>query len=317
MRLMAEDLPDPHQVHTFHLHKLSLERLPLMNGAMIIGGVEASSSLTLERGMFGFALKWLDADGMSGYLFPWEGKENLYRWREIVEGQMDDVSLPDDTQATPITLKILSAEERQHVLMALFERWEVLRTHYDELAARTRGLLRAFSDGGIDPPERLKAPARLIVARNLETSLQQWLTDGETDLYRSLLVLANEAKRLSLPQQESLQDLLSGAFQVRMRQLRERPDMDTLREIQEVVDLADQLDYTLDQPESVILIYEILTHDVPSLIERVLQAESREVSDLVAAILRLGERFGFSVGRLRQSLRPIEEQLAADPSLWP
>jgi hypothetical protein len=99
--------------------------------------------------------------------------------------------------------------------------------------------------------------------------------------------------------------------------LRECPDLDGLRGVQEVVDLADRMGYALDRPEPVALMYELLTHDVPPLIERVLHAESREECNLVSAVLRLGERFGFSTGRLRQRLRPIEEQLAADPGLWP
>jgi hypothetical protein len=102
-----------------------------------------------------------------------------------------------------------------------------------------------------------------------------------------------------------------------MRRLRERPDLDGLREVQEVVDLSDRLGYTLDRLEFVILMHEILTHDVPSLIERVLHTEAKEECDLVAAVLRLSERFGFATGRFRQRLHPIEERLAADPGLWP
>lgn len=317
MLSLVENLPEPYRLHSLDLHRLSLEHLPLMNGMMIIGGVEVCSSLTLEREEFGFVLKWSDASGMAGCLFPWKGEEDLQRWREAFEGQVKGVLLPTYTQATPISLKMLSLEERQEVLMALYRGWEVLRKRYDELAARTQGLLRAFFDGGLSPPKALRAPAEFTVARNLEESLRQWLSDGGTDLYRSLLVLADEAKRLGLPQQEHMQDLLSRAFGMRMRRLRERPDLDRLREVQEVVDLADRMGYTMDRLESIVLMYELLTHDVPPLIERVLQIESREECDLVSAVLRLGERFGFATGRLRQRLRPIEERLAADPDLWP
>jgi hypothetical protein len=284
---------------------------------MIAGGVEACSSLTLEREEFGFVLRWLDADGMAGYLFPWRGEEDLRRWLEAFKGQVEGISLPSHTQATPISLKMISSEERQEVLTALYRGWDVLRKRYDELTTRTQGLLRAFLEGGLSPPVALRAPTEFTVARNLEESLRQWLSDSGTDLYRSLLLLADEAKRLDLPQQAYLQDLLTGAFGMRLRRLRERPDPDRLREAQEVVDLADRMSYTLDRPESVVLMYELLTHDVPPLIEQVLQTESREECDLVSAVLRLSERFGFSTGRLRQRLRPFEERLAADPGLWP
>ncbi|MDE2483778.1 MAG: DUF3536 domain-containing protein [candidate division NC10 bacterium] len=317
MRSLVETLPEPYRVHTFDLHRLSLERFPLMNGTMLIGGVEVCSSLTLEREEFGFILRWLDADGMDGYLFPWRGEEDLQRWREAFEGQVEGVSLPSDTQPTPISLKMLSPEERQEVLMALYRGWEVLRKRYDELATRTQGLLRAFFDEGLSPPGALRAPAEFTATRNLEESLRQWLSDGGIDLYRSLLAQADEAKRLDLPQQAHVQDLLSGAFGMRMRRLRERPDLDRLREVQEVVDLADRMGYALDRPESVVLMHELLTRDVAPLIERVLQTESRESCDLVSAVLRLGERFGFSTERLRRRLRPFEERLAADPGLWP
>ncbi|MBZ0159082.1 MAG: DUF3536 domain-containing protein [bacterium] len=317
MRSLVEDLPEPYRVHTFDLHRLSLERLPLVDGTMIVGGIEVCSSLTRERGEFGFVLKWLDVDGMRGLLFPWGEEKDLRRWREMFEGLVNDVPLPNDTQATPILLKMLSPEERQEVLMALYKEWDVLRKRYDELTARTQGLIRAFFDGGLTPPEALRVPARFTVARRLEESLQQWLSDNGTDLHHSLLTLADEAKRLGLPQQEQLQDFLSRAFGMRVRRLRECPDLNGLRGVQEVVDIADRMGYAVDRLESVALMHEVLTHDVPPLIERVLQTESREECNLASAVLRLGERFGFSTGRLRQRLRPIEERLAADPGLWP
>lgn len=147
--------------------------------------------------------------------------------------------------------------------------------------------------------------------------MRQWLLEGGTDLYRCLLLLADDAKRLDLPQPAHLQDLLTRAFGMRLTRLRECPDSDRLREVQDVVDLADRLGYTMDQPESVVLMYDLLTHDLPPLIEQTLQTESREQCDLILAVLRLGEQFGFATGRLRQRLRPFEERLAADPGLWP
>ena len=201
--------------------------------------------------------------------------------------------------------------------MALYSGWEALRKGYDELAARTQGLLRAFFDEGLSPPEALRTPAEFTAARNLEELLRQWLSDGGIDLYRILLTQADEAKRMDHQQQAYLQDLLSRAFGMRLKRLREDLDLDRLREVQEVVDLADRLGYAMDRPESVVLMYELLTHDVAPLIERVLQTESREECDLISAVLRLGERFGLSTARLRQRLRPIEERLAADPGLWP
>ncbi|HWR20975.1 MAG TPA: DUF3536 domain-containing protein, partial [Verrucomicrobiae bacterium] len=73
MRSLVENLSEPYRVYTFDLHRLSLERFPLINGTMIAGGVEVCSSFTLEREEFGFVLKWLDTDGMAGCLFPWGG----------------------------------------------------------------------------------------------------------------------------------------------------------------------------------------------------------------------------------------------------
>jgi alpha-amylase/alpha-mannosidase (GH57 family) len=317
IRSLAANLPEPYRVYTFDLHRLSLERFPFIHGTTLAGGVEVCSSLTLERKAFGFVLKWLDADGIAGHLFPWEGEEDLRRRREACEGHGEGVSPPNDTQATPISFKMLSPEERQEVLMALYAGWDVLRKRYDELATKTQGLLRAFLDGGVAPPEALRAPTAFTVSRTLEESMRQWLSEGGTDLCRSLLLLADDAKRLNLPQQAHLQDLLFGAFGMRLRRLRERPDLDRLRELRDVVDLADRLGYAIEQPESIVLMYALLTHDLPPLIERTLQTESREQCDLVSAVCRLGERFGFSTGRLRQRLRPFEERLAADPGLWP
>ena len=317
MRSLAANLPDPCRIYTFDLRRLSMDRLSFTNGIMLAGGVDVCSSPTLERQEFGFVLKWSDTDGMAGSLFPWTGQEDLHRRQEVFESQGEGVSSPDDTWVVPISFKMLTLEERQEVLMALYSGWEALRKRYDELATQTQGLLRAFLDGGIAPPGALRAPIEFTVIRTLEESMRQWLSDGGTDLYRSLLLLADDAKRLNLPQQARVQDLLFGAFETRLMRLRERLDLDRLQEVQEVVDLADRLGYAIDQHKSIVLMYELLAHDLPPLIERTLQAESREQCNLVSVILRLGDRLGFSTERLRQRLRPFAERLAADPGLWP
>ncbi len=317
-RSVAGGLPDPYRLYAFDLHRLALERRPIMGGTMVTGGVEVRSSLTLEREEIGFVLRCSDADGLAGYLFPWRGEEDLRNWRRGFEGEVEGASLPERAQATPISLKMLSWEERQDLLMALY-RWreEELHKGYDGLAAQTRWLLRAFFDEGLSPPEALRAPAEFILARNLEACLRDWLSDGGADAHRVLLTLADEVKRFDLRQKDRLQELLSAAFTTRMRRLRERPELGRFREVHEVLDLADRVNCTLDRAEIVSLMDETLADEVPTLIEQVLQTGSRDLYDLISALIRLGERFGFATGRLRQRLRPIEEQLAADPGLWP
>lgn len=317
MRSLAANQPDPCRIYTFDLRRLHLDRLPLTNGTILAGGVDVCSSLTLERKECGFILKWSDTDGIVGSLFPWGGQEDLRRRQEAFESQDEGLSSPRDTQAVPISLTMLTQEERQDVLMALYSGWEALRKRYDELATHTQGLLHAFLDGGIAPPEALRAPIELTVIRTLEESVRQWRSDGGTDRYRSLLLLADDVKRLNVPQQACVQHLLFEIFEARLMRLREHPDLDRLREAQEVIDLADRLGYAIDRPESIVLMHELFTNDLPPLIERTLHAESRELCNLVSAILRLGDRLGFSTERLRQRLRPFEERLAADPGLWP
>ncbi|PWB77093.1 MAG: hypothetical protein C3F08_10450, partial [Candidatus Methylomirabilota bacterium] len=317
MRSLRAHLPDPYRIHTFDLRRLSLERLSLTNGTMLVGGVDVCSFLTYERQEFGFILRWSDTDGMAGSLFPWRGQEDLHRQQDAFEDQVDAASSPRDTQVTPITLKMLSADERQEILMMLYGGWDALRKQYEELATHSQGLLRAFWDAGLPPPDALRIPAECSVTRNLEESLQQWQSDGGTALYRSLLLLADDAKRLTLPQREPLRRLLALAFEIRLSRLREHPSPDSLREVQETIDLADRLGYVMDQPESVVLMYEFFAREVTPMIERIAQTESMEECDLASAILRLGDRFGLATQRLRQRLRPIEERLAANPNLWP
>ncbi|MBI3781290.1 MAG: DUF3536 domain-containing protein [candidate division NC10 bacterium] len=318
VRSVAGGLPDPYRVYAFDLYRLALERRPIMGGTMVVGSVDVRSSLTLEREQIGFVLSWLDADGMAGYLFPWRGEKDLNRWREGFERGAEGASLPDRAQAVPISLKMFNSEERQEILLALYRgREEELHKGYDELAARTRWLLREFFNEGLSPPEALRAPTEFILARDLEARLREWLSDGDAEANRALLTVADEARRLDLGQKHRLKDLLSASFIARMRLLREHPDLEGLNLAQEILDLADRIGCPLESADIVPLMDEILAHGAPPLIEQLLQTGSKDLYDLVSALLRLGERFGFSTGRLRQRLRPIEDRLAADPGLWP
>ena len=317
-RSVAVGLPDPYQVYAFELHRIALERCPIVGGMMVVGGVEVRSSLTLEREEIGFVLKWLESEGMAGYLFPWGGEEDLHRWREGFEKGIEGASLPGLTQAVPISLKMLPSEERQEVLMALYKgQEEELHKGYNELAAKNRWLLKAFFDEGLPPPEALRAPVEFVLARELEVRLLEWLSDGGADAHRALLALVEEAKRLDLRQKDRLHDLLSESLIPRMRRLGERPDLEGFRGVQEILDLADRMGCRLEGAEIAVLMDEILAREVPPLIEQLLRAGSRDLYLLTSALLRLGERFGFATGWLGQRLRPIEERLAADPGLWP
>ena len=317
-RSLVDELPEPYHVHAFTLHRLALERQPIMGGTIVVGGVDVRSVLTLEREEMGFVLRWSDADGMAGYLFPWKGDAEIQRWREAVEREVEGASPQDHAQAVSISLKMLSAEERHAILTKLYEgRAEELHKAYDELATSTRGLLTAFFNEGLSPPQPLRAPAEYILARDLEARLREWLSDGGADAHRALLALADEARRLGLRQKDRLHNLLSTSLIARIRQLRDHPDLDRFRGAHDILDLAERLDCEPQGEEINVLIEEILAHQVSPLIDLLLQTGSREQYDLVSALLRLGERFGFATQELRQRLRPIEERLAADPGLWP
>ena len=317
-RSLVDELPEPYHVHAFTLHRLALRRHPITGGTIVAGGVDIRSPSTLEREEIGFVLRWSDADGMTGYLFPWRGDAEIQRWREVVEKRVEAALPQDHAQAVPISLKMLSPEERQEILMTLYEgRADELHKTYDELATSTRGLLTAFFNEGLSPPQPLGAPAEYILARDLEARLREWLSDGGADAHRALLALADEARRLGLRQKDRLHNLLSTSLIARIRQLRDHPDLDRFRGAQEILDLAERLDCEPQGEEITVLIGEILAHQVPPFIDLLLQTGSREQYDLVSGLLRLGERFGFATQELRQRLRPIEEQLAADPGLWP
>jgi len=317
-RSLVETLPEPCSLYAFNLHRLALERRPIVGGIMVAGGVAVRSSVTMECEEIGFVLQWSDVDGMVGYLFPWRGEEECQRWCESIDMARDREPLQDHPQAIPISFKTLSPEERQEILMALYRgRGEELQKGYDRLAAQTRTLLMSYFDEGLAPPEPLRAPAEYILARDLEARLREWLSDGDAGASRALLALADEARRLGLRDKGCLPDLLSGSLMTRMRHLREHPDLEAFKRVQEIVDLADRLRWTSEQGEGSSLMDEILTHEVPPLIDQLLRTGNREQYDLVDALLRLGERLGFATGGLRQRLHPIEERLAADPRLWP
>lgn len=317
-RSLVETPPEPCPIYAFDLHRLSLEPRPIVGGMMVAGGVAVRSSLTIEREEIGFVLQWSDADGLTGYLFPWRGEEELQRWQDLFDMERASATLHDHPQAVPISLKMFSPEERQEILIALYKgRGEELQKGYETLAAHTRTLLMACFDEGLSPPEPLKAPAEYLLARDLEARLREWLSDGDSGAYRALLALADEARRLGLRDKGCLQDLLSGSLITRMRQLRAYPDLEAFKRVQEIVDLANRLSWTSEHGEVISLMDEILTHEVPSLIDQLLATGTREQYDLVDALLRLGDRMGFATGGFRQRLRPIEERLAADPGLWP
>lgn len=317
-RSLVETPPEPCPIYAFDLHQLALERRPILGGMMVAGGVAVRSSLTIEREEIGFVLQWADADGLAGYLFPWRGEEGLQHWRDLFHMQRDSATLQDHPQAVPISLKMFSPEERQEILMALYKgRREELQKGYDTLAAHTRSLLMACFDEGLAPPEPLRAPAEYILARDLEVRLQEWLSDGDAGAYRALLALADEARRLGLRDNGCLPDLLSGSLITRMRHLREHPNLEAFKRVQEIGDLANRLSWTSEQGEVTSLMDEILTHEVPPLIDQLLPTGNRKQYDLVNALLCLGDRMGFATGGLRLRLRPIEERLAADPGLWP
>jgi hypothetical protein len=318
-RSAAGTLPDPCRVYAFDLHRLALERSPIAGGTLVVGGVEVRSSLTLEVEEIGFVLRWSDVEGISGCVFPWNGRDDLHHWREAFEREIERVApAADRARAIPISLKMLSPEERQEILTAFYRgHEEELHKGYDELAGRTRWLLRAFSDERLVPPETLRAPAEFILGRDLEARLREWLVDGSAEAYRNLLTLAAEAEKLELRQKDRHQDLLSAALIARMRRLRERPDLEEFRGVQEILEVSDRIGCVQDGTELAALMDEILADEVPPLIEQVLQTGSRELYDLASALLRLGERFGFATRRFKQRLHPFEERLAADPGLWP
>ncbi|MGH7428980.1 MAG: DUF3536 domain-containing protein, partial [Candidatus Methylomirabilaceae bacterium] len=317
-RSLAETLPDTWLLHAFELQRLVLERRPTPDGTVVEGGVEVRSALTLERGEFGFAMRWSNVDGMAGHLFPWRANEGPRQWNEALHKRIGSTPSLGRSEATPISLKAFSREERQEILLALYRAdQEELHKGYDELAGRTRRLFLEFAEEGLAVPAPLRVPAEFILARHLEECLREWLTDGGTDAHRALIALADQARRLELQEKDRLRQLLSRSLLTRIRQLGEHPILEGFGRVQAILDLADRLACAPVQADMIIVMDELLRNQASPVIELALQAGSKEQYDLASALLRLAERFGFATETWTQRLRPVEERLAADPRLWP
>jgi alpha-amylase/alpha-mannosidase (GH57 family) len=317
-RALVEPPAEHCRIYAFDLRRLSVERRQLAHETGVEGGVEVRSSETLEHQEIAFALRWSDVEGLMGRLTPQRDKDSGEQPRRTIAMSGDGLRLPARSEPEPISWKTFSAEERREILTALYRaRTDALHKGYDELAGTCRALLTAFLDEGLPPPESLRTPIAFLLPRDLEARLREWLASGGNDAYRAVVRMADAARRLGLDTPDRLETPLSEALIVRLRRLRASPSVEDARSVQDLLDMAERLGCATDQLDVLALVDDVMGHEVPPLIERALETGSRASYDLASALLRLGDRFGFSTRALRARIRPLEEQLAASPDLWP
>ncbi|MDZ7266288.1 MAG: DUF3536 domain-containing protein [candidate division KSB1 bacterium] len=325
-RALFFEAPEQEKLYHYSLQREDLTTAAAAGAALLTGLVQAQSGITTERLRYGFALlKYGSVDTAQCFIRRVTGSWNYHAQRDALLQRFHaggDLAgyLQRHWAAQGYGLQNIFFEERQQVIhLMLQDRLDEIGEAYRKLYEDNRNLIRNLRDLGATIPEELRVPARYTLSLELRREIERLGETTEAEAYRRCLEIARTAEKLGIALDTNWAGQhLQAMLEKRLRALHNDFSAACCLEILSLIDIAQKLNLHLTPEPIQNTIFELLQERVQPLIDTVVaDPQNRQAYELSTLFLQIAYHFNFDIKNYKDRMKTLEEQLAADPSLWP
>ncbi|MCK6559969.1 DUF3536 domain-containing protein [candidate division KSB1 bacterium] len=325
-RALFFEAPAQEKLYHYSLQREDLTTAAAAGASLLTGLVQAQSGITTESLRYGFALiKHGSADTAQCFIRRVTGTWNYHTQRDALVQRLHAGSeLADYLQKhwamQGYGLQNIFLEERQQLIrLMLQDRLDEIGEAYRQLYEDNLTLIRNLRDLGATIPEELSVPARYTLSLELRREIERLGETTETEAYRRCLEISRLAEKLGIElSTEWAGQHLQAMLEKRLHALSANFGPACCQEILSLIDIAQKLKLRLTPDHIQNTIFELLQDRVQPLIDTVAaDPQNRQAYELSTLFLQIAYHFNFNIKAYKDRMKALEEQLAADPSVWP
>jgi len=325
-RALFFEAPQQEKLYHYSLQREDLTTTTAAGANLLTGLVQAQSGITTESLRYGFALlKYGSAHTAQCFIRRVSGGWDYHAQRDALlqrfhaGGEVAEY-LQKHWSAQGFGLQNMFFEERQQVIrLMLQDRLDEIGEAYRKLYEDNLTLIRNIRDLGATIPEELSVPARYTLSNELRLEIEKLGDRTEAEAYRRCLEISRLADRLGLElNTEWAARRLQAMLEKRLLALYDDFSPACCREILSLIDIAQKLKLRITPEPVQNIIFELLQDRVQSLIAAAAaDPQNRLAYELSTLFLQIAYHFNFNIKAYKDRLKALEDQLAADPSVWP
>ena len=308
---LYQDFEDEEDVYCYSVKRNDYQLVEKGNSNFIVGNIEVTSKITLQRANLIFALMQFSDGDFHCAIKEFSNNEeyNLLKSSLIktfaLSPQTEIIRALDEKFGKEyFTLKDIFIEERKKILQILLkDQLKKFATRYEEMYDQGKSSIYHMQTLGLEVPEEFKISAGYTLSHRYNDLLEH--SDGfvEDNVIQQIVAINYEAKRIGITIDKTPSNkVFSRKVITNLNRLTKSFENSQAESVLELFDIISKLELEIDIGEAQNIYYNKIYHRIGDIIENNTSKFRERELEFVQVLLSIGEKLNINVDFYRMKL---------------
>lgn len=300
-----EDYEKETDVYCYTIKSLDYRKEEKASTNLVIGRIEVTSNVTLEKHDMIFALLHFGGEDFHCVIRGYAGKAEYDKIRDDLMNRYETQPLTEIIRGLDeyfgreyFTLKDLFIEERRKIINILIQdKLEKFASTYRNLYDEAKGPMLQLKELDLQVPEEFKIAAEYALNCSLNDLIKEAEDIGTVALLEQAIAIDKEAKKLGIKlDNPAVKNAYSNYICIKVQQLSENGKVAGYESLCKSLDLVKRLELNPDLSNAQDIYFSSIYQKLPEMIKKL--EKSKKISEdkkYILAVLALGDRLNFNI----------------------
>lgn len=300
-----EEYEDETQVYCYNIKSLDYRKEEKASTSLVIGRIEVTSSITLEKHDMIFALLHYGGEDFHCVIRGYAGKSEYDKIKQDLLNKYETEPLTEIIRGLDeyfgkeyFTLKDLFIEERRNIINILIQdKLEKFASTYRNLYDEAKGPMFQLKELALQVPEEFRIAAEYSLNLSLNELIQNVEDIGDVELLEHAISINKEAKKLGIKlDNPDVKNAYSKYICQKVSKIAGNGKVEEYESLCKSLELIEKLELNPDLSSAQNIYFSKIYKQVPEMIEALGSSKGiNKDKKYIASVLALGERLNFNI----------------------
>lgn len=308
---LYQDFNDEEDVYCYKIKKNSYKKVEKGNANLVIGNIEISSKVTLEKSNLVFALMQYQGGDFHCAIKEFSTESEYTRiQKELVKNFLINPiteiirAIDEYFGKEYFTLKDIFIEERRKILQILLQdKMDKFAQTYEDLYNEGKTSIYQMQSLGLSVPDEFKLAAGYALAREFNNLMNESKSYLDPDIIQKAADISFEAKKFGVTiDKEPTSKLFSHKLLQNINRLTNSIEIHQAEVILEIFDFIEKLDLEVNIKEAQNTYFNRIFHEVGDFIDNMKDIKDKEDREFIEMLLDIGKKLNINTDFYRNKL---------------
>ncbi|MBR2526418.1 DUF3536 domain-containing protein [bacterium] len=311
---LYQDFDDEEDVYCYRIKKNSYKKVEKGNANFVIGNIEISSKITLEKSNLVFTLMQYQGGDFHCAIKEFSSDAEYTRiQKELVKNFLINPiteiirAIDEYFGKEYFTLKDIFIEERRKILQILLkDKMDKFAQTYEDLYNEGKISIYQMQSLGLSVPDEFKLAAGYALARQFNELMNESKSFLDPDIIQQAADISFEAKNIGVKiDKEPTSKMFSHKLLQNINRLANSIEIHQAEVILEIFDFIEKLDLKVDISEAQNTYFNRIYHQVGEYIENIKDFKDEKDKDFVEILLEIGKKLNINTDFYKNKLDKV------------